>query len=76
MTLRALGGEFRPEDYANLAVSMSQLLERNVILGTYDGATLFADRLLPMEDMVITWNDSSEASQFGPWVKAPNEHAP
>ncbi len=76
MTLRALGGEFRPEDYANLAVSMSQLLEQNVILGTYDGATLFADRMLPMESMRITWDDSGEVRQLGPWVKAPNGHAP
>ena len=76
MTLRALGGEFRPEDYANLAVSMSQLLERNVILGTYAGATLFADRMLPMEGVRVIWDDLGEARQFGPWVKAPNEHAP
>ena len=40
-----------PSDFACLAVSMSQLLSRNIIMGSYEGTTFFANELPPIEQI-------------------------
>lgn len=38
-----------PSDFANLVVTLSQMGDTNVICGSYDGITLFVDRMLPVD---------------------------
>ena len=40
-----------PNDFATFAVSLSQLLSYNCIVGSYDGITVFADRMPSIEQM-------------------------
>lgn len=38
-----------PSDFANLVVTLSQMGDTNVICGSYDGITLFVNRMLPVD---------------------------
>lgn len=40
-----------PCDYATLVVSLSQMADMNIIFGSYEGCTLFADRWPSIEQM-------------------------
>ena len=41
----------QPGDYASLMVSLSRLLTRNRIMGSYDGITLFCNELPSIEQI-------------------------
>lgn len=49
-----------PSDFANLVVTLSQMGDYHIIMGSYEGITLFADALPPIEQMQRKYESDME----------------